>query len=207
MLCTFTMVLVCWYFSGSNLLSCWFCSLFIFWNSSLALQRIFKSSSYFSSFSHIFVCRVWFCAFSSMLSLVIIFFKPSSFSSIVWSFCICCFLSATELICIWLKLALRKAIIASSAVSFSYLNFRISVWYILFYFFVDSWIFCKFLYFVSTSVQFSSCSCFLISLIASVPCLFYRCSVSHMGILKYSFLCSSFTFVIKPSTAYPKFYS
>ena len=58
MLCAFNMVLVCWSFSASNLLSCWFCSLFWFCNSSLAFQSIFKSSSYFSWFSHVFVCRV-----------------------------------------------------------------------------------------------------------------------------------------------------
>ena len=51
MLCVFNMALVCWSFSASNLLSCWFCSLFWFFSSSLALQSIFKSSSYFSWFS------------------------------------------------------------------------------------------------------------------------------------------------------------
>ena len=57
-LCAFNMVLACWSFSASKLLSCWFCSLFWFCNSSLAFQSIFKSSSYFSWFSHVFVCRV-----------------------------------------------------------------------------------------------------------------------------------------------------
>ena len=50
--CIFNMAsLVCWSFSASNLLSYWFCSLFWFFNSSLALQSIVKSSSYFSWFS------------------------------------------------------------------------------------------------------------------------------------------------------------
>ena len=76
---------------------------FLFWfcNSSLALWSIFNIlSSYFSWFSCIFVCRFWFCAFSSMLSFAIIFFIPCSFSSV---YCIK-FLYLLFFICLWTDL-------------------------------------------------------------------------------------------------------
>ena len=148
-----------------------------------------------------------------MLSFAIIFFMPCSFSSIVLSFCICFSLSVAEMICIFLKLALRKAFITSTVVSLSCLSFRISVSFILFYFLMHSWIFYEFLYFTSTSVLFSfSCSCFLRSLIATYSCFcslsLFKDVVCFMWVFfKYSFLCSSFTFVMKPSTTYPTFYS
>ena len=105
-------------------------------------------------------------------------------------------LTVAELICILLKLALRKAFTTSSAVSLSCLSFWISVWYILFSILVESWIFFKFLSFVSTSVLFSSsfpfCSCFLSSLIATPNCF---CSLSflQMQCVSYGFSLSTLT--------------
>ena len=143
----------------------------------LILQFFFSFSKYFQILiilfliSCIFVCRDWFWAFNSMLYFAIIFFIPCSFSSIVLSFCICCFLFDADLIGILLKFALRKAFLTSSAASLSCLSFRISVSYLLFYFLVHSWIFCKFYYFASTSVRFSPyCSYFLRSLVATSNC-------------------------------------
>ena len=70
-LCAFNMALVHWSFSANNLLSYWFCSLFWFFNSSLALQSIFKSSSYFSWFSWLSL----FAEFDFVLS-VLCYFLP-----------------------------------------------------------------------------------------------------------------------------------
>lgn len=133
------------FFPEINLLRFWFCYLFSFSISSLASQFFFKLSACFSWFSNGFIRRVWFCAFSSMLSFVIIFFTPCSFSSIELSFCICSYISIAALIFVLLKSALRKALISSSAVSLSWLNFRISLWYMLLSLLVYSWFFCKFL--------------------------------------------------------------